>query len=55
MRVTTLRRCEIVKELLEDIEKNGEQGTGESLPPRSAELTDELRRKAREDAHLAGE
>ena len=41
--------------LLEDIEKNGEQGTGESLPPRSAELTDELRRKAREDAHLAGE
>ncbi|MEL7729482.1 DUF305 domain-containing protein [Citromicrobium bathyomarinum] len=39
--------------LLEDIEENGEQGTGEPLPPRSAELTDELLRKARSDAGLA--
>ena len=32
--------------LLEDIEQNGEQGSGEALPPRSAELTDKLRREA---------
>ena len=38
--------------LLEDIEENGEQGSGEALPARSAELTPELRRKARADAGL---
>ncbi|MEL7686926.1 DUF305 domain-containing protein [Citromicrobium bathyomarinum] len=38
--------------LLEDIEENGEQGSGEVLAPRTAELTAELRRKAREDAGL---
>ena len=38
--------------LLEDIEENGEQGSGELLAPRTAELTAELRRKAREDAGL---
>ncbi|MBB3033081.1 DUF305 domain-containing protein [Alteriqipengyuania lutimaris] len=40
--------------LLEDIEENGEQGDGTALPPRTAELTAELRRKAREDAGLTG-
>ena len=40
--------------LLEDIEENGEQGSGELLAPRTAELTAELRRKAREDAGLTG-
>jgi hypothetical protein len=40
--------------LLEDIEENGEQGSGELLAPRTAELTAELRRKAREDAGLPG-
>ena len=40
--------------LLEDIEENGEEGTGEILPPRTAELTAELRQKAREDAGLTG-
>ena len=40
--------------LLEDIEENGEQGSGEVLAPRTAELTAELRRKAREDAGLTG-
>ena len=40
--------------LLEDIEENGEQGSGELLAPRTAELTAELRRKAREDAVLTG-
>ena len=38
--------------LLEDIEENGEQGSGEPLPPRTAELTEELRREAREGADL---
>ena len=40
--------------LLEDIEENGEEGTGEVLEPRTAELTAELRREAREDAGLTG-
>mgnify|MGYP001962858141 CR=1 FL=1 len=40
--------------LLEDIEENGEQGSGALLAPRTAELTAELRRKAREDAGLTG-
>ena len=39
--------------LLEDIEENGEQGDGKPLPPRSAELTEELLREARRDAALA--
>ncbi|MXP10680.1 DUF305 domain-containing protein [Pseudoblastomonas halimionae] len=38
--------------LLEEIEQNGEQGSGEALPPRSAELTEGLRREAREDVGL---
>ncbi len=38
--------------LLEDIEENGEQGSGEPLPPRTAELTEELLDKARSDAGL---
>lgn len=41
--------------LLEDIEQNGEQGTDEVLPARSAELTEDLRQKAREDAGLSGD
>ena len=39
--------------LLEDIERNGEQGSGEALPPRTAELTSDLRQRARTDAGLS--
>ena len=42
-----VREIAEMKLLLEDIERNGEQGETE-LPPRSAELTPELEREARE-------
>ncbi len=35
---------EAMKQLIQDIEENGEQGT-EPLPPRSTEITDEMQRE----------
>jgi hypothetical protein len=35
---------EAMKQLIADIEENGEEGTG-PLPPRSTEITDEMRRE----------
>lgn len=42
-----VREIAEMKLLLEDIELNGEMGTGEPLPPRSAELTPELLEEAK--------
>jgi hypothetical protein len=34
-----------MERLIEDIEANGAQGTGEALPPQSTEITEEMRRE----------
>lgn len=39
-----VREIELMKRLLDDIEENGERGSG-SLPPRSTEVTPEMERK----------
>ena len=43
-----VREIEEMKLLLADIEANGERGDGTPIPPRTAELTPELQREARE-------